>query len=82
MMGVKVIYDEFGDLTVKRLKRGLGRRSCYQWDLFLFKKKLRSILEDEGWREKKVGEGLVDNLEEGSQCFIYLFFTLIDSDGF
>ena len=33
-------------------------------------------------QEKKVGEGLVDDLEEGSQCLIYLFFTLINFGDF
>jgi len=49
--------------------------------LFFFsKKKLRFVFEDEGWREKKVNEGLVDDSEEDSQYLIDLFFTLIDFD--
>ena len=48
---------------------------------FFLKKKLRFVFEDEGWREKKVDEGLVDDSKESSQYLIDLFFTLIDFDG-
>ena len=43
---------------------------------------MRSVLKDEGWRENKIGEGLVDDSKDGSQCLIYLFFILIDFCGF
>ena len=50
--------------------------------MFLLLKKLRFVMEDKSRQEKKVGEGLVDDLEEGSQCLIYLFFTLINFGDF
>ena len=43
---------------------------------------MRYVLEDEGWREKKVGKGLVNDSEESLQCLTYLFSTLINSASF
>jgi len=66
-MGALAQCDEIGLIFI--FEEVVISEICY-----FLKKKLRSILKDEGWREKKVGEGLEDDSEEDSQCLIYLFF--------